>query len=191
MKVLIMLLLAFISSGVMANGDYAPISADQWRDSPAGNSFSDERYRATRTLAQRQEAIDRRNAEITHRHHAEMAKQSGHANEIQQYYASERASKQFIDDTRYNNNPSMVGQSQSQPQAQYYPQNSGYPANNYYGNGGVQMRLTPAQTQGFIDQYNVDRGRQAQAAQEQADANYEKWRQDQNARRSYERFIGD
>jgi hypothetical protein len=191
MKILIMLLLAFMSSGIMANDDYAPISADQWRDSPAGNSFSDEKYRATRTLTQRQEAIDQRNAEMAHRHHAEMAKQSGHASEMQQYYASERASKQFIDDARYYNNPSMGGQSQSQPQAQYNPQYSGYPANNYYGNGGVQMRLTPAQTQGFIDQYNIDRGRQAQAAQEQADANYERWRQDQNARRSYERFIGD
>jgi hypothetical protein len=120
-----------------------------------------------------------------------MAKQGDHASEMQQYYASERASKQFIDDTRYYNNPS-IGQAQSQPQSQYYPQYSaGYPANNYYGNGGVQMRLTPTQTQGFIDQYNVDRGRQAQASREQADANYERWRQDQNARRSYERFIGD
>jgi hypothetical protein len=189
MKILIMLVLAFTSSVIMANDYYAPISAEQWRDSPAGNSFSDERYRATRTLTQRQEAIDRRNAEIAHRHHAEMAKQNDHASEMQQYYASERASKQFIDDTRYYNNPS-IGQAQSQ--AQYYPQYSaGYPANNYYGNGGVQMRLTPTQTQGFIDQYNVDRGRQAQVAREQADANYERWRQDQNARRSYERFIGD
>lgn len=85
----------------------------------------------------------------------------------------------------------MLVQSQSQPQDQYYPQYSGYQANNYYGNGGVKMSLTPRQTQGFIDQYNIDRGRQTQAAQEQADANYEKWRQDQNARRSDERFIGD
>lgn len=50
----------------MANDDYAPINAEQWRDSSAGNSFSDERYRATRTLAQRQEAIDWRNAEVAH-----------------------------------------------------------------------------------------------------------------------------
>jgi hypothetical protein len=191
MKILIMLLLAFMSSVIMANDDYAPISAEQWRDSPASNSFSDEKYRATRTLTQRQEAIDQRNAEMAHRHHAEMAKQSDHASEMQQYYASERASKQFIDDARHYNNPSMVVQAQSQPQAQYYPQNSGYPANNYYGNGGVQMRLTPTQTQGFIDQYNIDSARQAQVAREQADANYEKWRQDQNSRRSYERFIGD
>jgi|GEM_PF-2871267 len=189
MKIVIMGLLAFMSSGVMANGDYAPISAEQWRDSPAGNSFSDERYRATHTPAQRQAAIDQRNAEIAHRHHAEMAKRSDHISEMQQYYASERESRQFIDETRRYHSLPIGEQAQSQPQ--YYPQYSGYPANNYYDNGGVQMRLTPTQTQGFIDQYNVDRGRQAQVAREQADANYERWRQDQNARRSYERFIGD
>ena len=115
-----------------------------------------------------------------------MAKQNNHANEMQQYYASERASKQFIEDARGYNNPSMVVQSQSQ--GQYYPP---YQENNYYGNGGVQMRFTPAQTQGFINQNNVDRARQAYATQEQAEANYEKWRQYQNGRRDYERFIGD
>ncbi|MDP3008464.1 MAG: hypothetical protein Q8N30_05270 [Methylococcales bacterium] len=191
MKILIMLLLATGSSVVMAGGYYDLSATEKWQDSPTSRSFSDSRYRAQYSPTQRQNAVDQRNADIAKRNSAEMAKQNSHANEMQQYYASERASKQFIDDTRHYNNPSMGGQSQSQPQAQYYPQYSGYPANNYYGNGGVQMRLTPAQTQGFIDQYNIDRGRQAQAAQEQADANYERWRQDQNARRGYERFIGD
>lgn len=181
MKMLMMMLLVSMSSVVMANEDYSPMSAEQWRDSAGGNSFSDSRYRAQYSPTQRQSFIDQRNADIAKRSNTEMAKRSSHANEMQQYYTSERASKQFIDESiGYNNQPIGI---QPQSQGQYYPYSGN---NNYYGNGSVQMRFTPAQTQGFINQNNNDRARQ-----EQADANYEKWRQYQNGRREYERFIGD
>jgi hypothetical protein len=153
-----------------------------WRDKSSSHSFSDERYQQQYSPAQRQGFIDQRNAEIAHRHNAEMVKQTAHANEMQQYYASEYASKQFIDDTRRYNAPPMPLMVVQPQMGQYYPNS------NYYGNGGTQLPFTPAQTQGFINQYNIDRTRQTQAAQEQADANYERWRQEQNSRKDTERF---
>lgn len=184
MKILIIPMLVLMSSTAVAE----PLMTELWRDKSSSHSFSDERYQKQYSPAQRQYLMDQRNAEIAHRHNAEMAKLNAHANEMQQYYASEYASREFIDDTRRYNAPPMMPMVASPvvPQmGQYYPQ-----SNSYYGNGGNQLRYTPAQTQGFIDQYNVDRARQAQVAQEQADANYERWRQQQNSRRDTERFVG-
>jgi hypothetical protein len=176
MKLLIILMLAFMSSIAIAE----PSMMELWRDRSGSHSFSDERYQRQYSPAQRQGFIDQRNAEIAHRYNAEMAKQTAHANEMQQYYASEYASRHFIDDTRRYNAPPMTP-TVVQPQLGQY-----YPNSHYYGNGGTQLRFTPAQTQGFIDQFNIDRARQAQAAQQQADANYEQWRQEQNSRRDTE-----
>lgn len=183
MKALIILVLVFMSSAAIAE----PSMMELWRDKSSSHSFSDKRYQQQYSPAQRQRFIDQRNAEIAHRHNAEMAKLNGHANEMQQYYASEYASREFIDDTRRYNAPPitpMVVLPVAPQLGQYYPE-----SNYYYGNGGTQLRYTPSQTQGFIDQHNIDRARQAQAAQEQADANYERWRQEQNSRKDTERFV--
>jgi hypothetical protein len=173
MKLLIILMLAFMSSAAIAE----PSMTELWRDRSRNHSFSDDRYQQQYSPAQRQGFIDQRNAEIAHRHNAELAKQTAHANEMQQYYASEYASRHF----RRFNAPPMTP-TVVQPQLQYYPNN------HYYGNSRTQLRYTPAQTQGFIDQFNMDRARQAQAVQQQADANYERWRQEQNSRRDTEGF---
>jgi len=178
MKIVIIPMLVLMSSSAIAD----PSVIELWRDRSGSHSFSDERYQQQYSPAQRQDFIDQRNAEIAHRNNAEMAKQTAHANEMQQYYASERASREFITDTRRFNAPPippMVVQSQL---GQYYP------ASNYYGNGRNQLRYSPAQTQGLINQFNIDRARQAQAAQEQYEINYERWRQDQNSRRDSEGF---
>jgi hypothetical protein len=155
---------------------------EQWRGIAGSHSFSDERYQQMYSPAQRQAFIDQRNAEIAHRQNAELAKQIAHANEMQQYYASERASRQFITETRRFNAP-PTPPILAQPQLGQY-----YPESNYYGNSGTQLRYSPAQTQGLINQFNIDRARQAQAAQEQYEINYERWRQDQNSRRDSEGF---
>ena len=183
MKILIIPTLVLMSSAAIAD----PSVMELWRDRSGSHSFSDERYQQQYSSAQRQGFIDQRNAEIAHRNNAEMAKQTAHANEMQQYYASERASREFITDTRRFNAPPMPPMAVQPQLGQYYP-NSNYSGSNYYGNGGTQLRFTPAQTQGFIDQFNIDRARQAQAAREQYEANYESWRQDQNSRRDTEGF---
>jgi hypothetical protein len=178
MKLLIILMLAFMSSAAIAE----PSMTELWRDRSRNHSFSDDRYQQQYSPAQRQNFIDQRNAEIAHRQNAELAKQTAHANEMQQYYASERASRQFITETRHFNAP-PTPPVLAQPQLGQY-----YPESNYHGNGRNQLRYTPSQTQGFIDQFNIDRVRQAQAAQEQYEADYERWRQDQNSRRDTEGF---
>ncbi len=183
MKIVIIPTLVLMSAAAIAD----PSVMELWRDKSGRHSFSDERYQQQYSPAQRQGFIDQRNAEIAHRSNAEMAKQTAHANEMQQYYASERASREFITETRRFNAPPMPPMAVQPQLGQYYP-GSNYSGNNYYGNGGNQLRFTPAQTQGFIDQFNIDRARQAQAAREQYEANYESWRQDQNSRRDTEGF---
>lgn len=178
MKILIIPMLVLMSSVAIAD----PSMMELWRDKSGSHSFSDERYQQQYSVVQRQGFIDQRNAEIAHRNNAEMAKQTVHANEMQQYYASERASREFLTETRRFNAPPMPPMVVQQQLGQYYPNS------NYYRNGRNQLRYTPAQTQGFIDQFNIDRARQAQAAQEQYDANYERWRQEQNSRRDTEGF---
>ncbi|MDD1606020.1 MAG: hypothetical protein LUP96_04900 [Methylococcaceae bacterium] len=96
MKILIMLLLVSMSSVVMANGYYELSAAEQWQDYPKSNSYSDTRYRIQYTPAQIQGFVDQRNAEIAKRNQAELEKKIAHYNEMQQYYAAQRASLQFI-----------------------------------------------------------------------------------------------
>ncbi len=186
MKILIIPMLVLMSSVAIAE----PSMIELYRDRASSHFFSDERYQRQYSPAQRQGFIDQRNAAIAHRYNAEMAKQTAHANEMQQYYASERASREFIEEAKRYNAPPMpsiplIPSMVAQQQGQYYPEG------DYYGHGGTQLRFTPRQTQGFIDQNNIDRARQNQAIQEQYEANYERWRQAQNGRRDYERFIGD
>jgi hypothetical protein len=190
MKISIILTLVCMSSAAIAE----PSMMELWRDNSGHHSFSDKRYQQQYSPEQRQRFMDQRNAEIAHRHNAEMAKESAHFNEMQQRYASERASREFIAETRDYNMPPITPIPQM---GQYYPGNNyygnpygSYYGGNYYGNGVASPLYTPAQTQGFIDQYNIDRARQAQVAQEQADADYQRWRQQQNSRRDTERFIG-
>jgi hypothetical protein len=159
MKTLIILLLAFISPVTIAD----PSATEQWRDSSSSNSFSDERYQRQYTPEQRQAFIDQRNTEIAKRNHAELEKQQAHYQEMQQYYATHSASQEFLDEVSSQNPPTL------QQPPQYYPN-----YNYYGGNGRVQLGYTA---------FN------ARAAEEQYEADYERWRQDQNSRRETERFV--
>ncbi len=65
-------------------------------------------------------------------------------------------------------------------------------------NENINVDLSPAQTELYLrnqgvsgEQRAVNNARYAQSQAEQAEANYERWRQYQNGRRATERFIGD